>query len=61
MDHEGDDIVARCLIMSFASRSVINSNGLHVLMTGESGKGKSHTFDTMLQHIPRNSGSVGDC
>lgn len=53
MDHEGDDIVARCLIMSFASRSVINSNGLHVLVTGDSGKGKSHTFDTMLTHIPQ--------
>jgi len=51
-DHEGDETVARCLIMSFASRTVINSNGLHVLVTGESGKGKSHTFDTMLQHIP---------
>ena len=54
-DHEGDEIVARCLIMSFASRAVINSNGLHVLVTGESGKGKSHAFDTMLQHIPPTS------
>jgi len=52
VDHEGDEIVARCLIMSFASRTVINSNGLHVLVTGESGKGKSHAFDTMLNHIP---------
>lgn len=52
VDHEGDETVARCLIMSFASRTVINSNGLHVLVTGESGKGKSHTFDTMLMHIP---------
>jgi len=51
-DHEGDETVARCLIMSFASRTVINSNGLHVLVTGESGKGKSHAFDTMLNHIP---------
>jgi hypothetical protein len=52
VDHEGDETVAKCLIMSFASRSVINSNGLHVLVTGESGKGKSHAFDTMLNHIP---------
>jgi len=51
-DHEGDEVVAKCLIMSLASRSVVNSNGLHVLVTGESGKGKSHAFDTMLQHIP---------
>ena len=52
-DHEGDEVVAKSLIMSFASRSVINSNGLHVLVTGESGKGKSHAFDTMIQHIPQ--------
>ncbi|PWR75449.1 hypothetical protein ACKUB1_09085 [Methanospirillum stamsii] len=51
-DHEGDEVVARCLIMSLASRSVINSNGLHVLVTGESGKGKTHAFDNMLLHIP---------
>ena len=51
-DHEGDKIVAECLVMSLASRSVINSKGLHVLVTGESGKGKSHAFDTMLQQVP---------
>lgn len=54
-DHEGDEVVAKCLVMSFASRTVINSNGLHVLVTGESGKGKSHAFDTMIQHIPPES------
>ena len=53
LDHEGDETVAKCLIMSLASRSVINSNGLHVLVTGESGKGKSHAFDTMLQQVPK--------
>ena len=52
LDHEGDETVAKCLIMSLASRSVINSKGLHVLVTGESGKGKSHAFDTMLQQVP---------
>ena len=52
LDHEGDWTVAKCLIMSLASRSVINSKGLHVLVTGESGKGKSHAFDTMLQQVP---------
>lgn len=54
-DHEGDTVVAQCLIMSFASRSVVNSNGLHVLVTGDSGKGKSHAFDTMIRHIPPDS------
>ena len=52
LDHEGDETLAKCLIMSFASRSVINSKGLHVLVTGESGKGKSHAFETMLMHVP---------
>lgn len=51
-EHEGDLVVAKCLILSLASRSVMNSGGLHVLVTGESGKGKSHAFDTMLSHVP---------
>jgi hypothetical protein len=51
-DHEGDQVVAECLIMSLASRSVINSKGLHVSITGESGKGKSHTMDTILRQVP---------
>ncbi|PWR70211.1 hypothetical protein ACKUB1_00920 [Methanospirillum stamsii] len=51
-DHEGDTVVAECLLMSLASRSVINSKGLHVSITGESGKGKSHTIDTMLSLVP---------
>jgi energy-coupling factor transporter ATP-binding protein EcfA2 len=50
--HEGDEIVAECLIMSLASRLVTNSQGLHVLVTGESGKGKSHAFETMMSLVP---------
>ncbi|OPY46752.1 MAG: hypothetical protein A4E42_00405 [Methanoregulaceae archaeon PtaU1.Bin222] len=52
VDHEGDEVVAECLIMSLASRSVSNTNGLHVSVTGESGKGKSHAFATMLRQVP---------
>jgi len=52
LDHEGDEVVAECLIMSLASRSVINTNGLHVSVTGESGKGKSHAFSAMLRQVP---------
>jgi hypothetical protein len=52
LDHEGDETVAECLIMSLASRAVLNTNGLHVSITGESGKGKSHAFSTMLQQVP---------
>ncbi len=51
-EHEGDLVVAECLILSLASRLVINSKGLHVSITGESGKGKSHAIDTMLDQVP---------
>jgi hypothetical protein len=42
---------------------VINSKGLHVSITGELGKGKSHTVDTMLQQVPddlRLDGRISD-
>jgi hypothetical protein len=52
LDHVGDQIVAECMVMSLASRSVLNSKGLHVSVTGESGKGKSHAFGTMLRQVP---------
>ena len=51
--HEGDQTVAECLIHSLASRTVINSKGLHVSITGESGKGKSHAIDMMRTLIPK--------
>ncbi|HWQ62892.1 MAG TPA: hypothetical protein VN429_00650 [Methanospirillum sp.] len=50
--HEGDQRVAECLVHSLVSRSVINSKGLHVSITGESGKGKSHAIETMKSLIP---------
>ncbi|PWR74205.1 hypothetical protein DK846_03385 [Methanospirillum lacunae] len=52
LDHIGDPVVAECLVMSLASRKVINARGLHVSVTGESGKGKSHAFETMMSQIP---------
>ena len=51
-DHIGDAVVAECLVMSLASRQVINAKGLHVSVTGESGKGKSHAFETMMLQVP---------
>ncbi len=53
LDHEGDEVPAECMILSLASRSVLNTNGLHVSVTGESGKGKSHAFTTLLQQVPK--------
>jgi len=56
-DHEGDQIVAECLALSLASRSIKNpkSKGLHVSVTGVSGKGKSDAFDVMLLQVPNSS------
>ncbi|MDK2974742.1 MAG: hypothetical protein PWP08_1113, partial [Methanofollis sp.] len=62
-EHVGDRIVAECLIMSIASQSVENTNGLHVSVSGTSGKGKSHACTTMLKQVPetyRLAGSVSN-
>lgn len=50
--HVGDRIVAECLAMSVASQSVANTNGLHVAISGNSGKGKSHACGAMLDLVP---------
>jgi hypothetical protein len=51
-EHIGDDILARCMILSMASQAVKNSDGLHVSVTGESGKGKTHAFKKMMRQVP---------
>lgn len=61
--HIGDKIVAECMIMSVASQSVDNTMGLHVSVSGNSGKGKTHVCKSMLRLIPdefKLSGSVSD-
>nr|WP_303714758.1 hypothetical protein [Methanoculleus marisnigri] len=50
--HVGDRTVAECLVMSLASQSVENTNGLHVAVSGNSGKGKTHACTTMQNLIP---------
>ena len=50
--HVGDRTVAECLTMSLASQSVENTNGLHVAVSGNSGKGKTHACSTMQSLIP---------
>jgi len=52
-DHIGDQTIANCFTMSFASRSSVNSLGLHVSISGESGKGKSHAMSTMSTLLPQ--------
>ncbi|MDD3071707.1 MAG: hypothetical protein PHX88_10995, partial [Methanoculleus horonobensis] len=57
--HVGDRTVAECLIMSVASQSVANTRGLHVAISGNSGKGKSHACTTMLNLIPESHRMTG--
>ena len=51
-EHVGDDILARCMLLSMASQAVKNSEGLHVSVTGDSGKGKTHAFKKMMRQVP---------
>jgi len=51
-EHVGDEILARCMILSMASQTVKNSDGLHVSVTGDSGKGKTHAFRKMMRQVP---------
>ncbi|WP_440950246.1 hypothetical protein [Methanosphaerula subterraneus] len=63
LDHIGDQVLGRCLALSLASRLVSNSHGLHIMTTGESGKGKSDGYRAMLAQVPqrfRMAGSFSD-
>ena len=51
-EHVGDEILARCMVLSMASQAIKNSDGLHVSVTGESGKGKTHAFRKMMRQVP---------
>ncbi len=51
-DHVGDTVLAHCLVMSIASQTILNTKGLHVYVTGESGKGKSSGMTAMLKQVP---------
>ena len=62
-DHVGDRTVAECLAMSVASQSVANTRGLHVAISGNSGKGKTHACNAMLRLLPeayRLKGTISD-
>ncbi|MDE4907303.1 hypothetical protein L0665_01535 [Methanogenium marinum] len=62
-DHVGDRTVAECLLMSVASQSVENTSGLHVSISGNSGKGKTHACNAMVRLLPeeyRLTGTVSD-
>ncbi|ACL17332.1 sigma-70 RNA polymerase sigma factor region 4 domain-containing protein [Methanosphaerula palustris] len=52
LEHVGDRDLAKCLVLSLASRLIANSKGLHVMTSGDSGKGKSCGYQTMLEQVP---------
>ena len=51
--HKGDSETATVLLISIATQSILNSDGIHPNLSGESGKGKSHACRTMLHLIPK--------
>jgi hypothetical protein len=62
-EHVGDRVVAECLALSVASQSLTNTQGLHVAISGNSGKGKTHACRAMIRLLPeqfRLKGTVSD-
>ena len=50
--HKGDNDTAMVLLVSIATQSILNSDGIHPTLSGESGKGKSHVCKTILHLVP---------
>ena len=50
--HKGDYDTAMVLLVSIATQSMLNSDGIHPTLSGESGKGKSHVCKTILHLAP---------
>ena len=50
--HVGDEAVTELLMLSVASMSVNNTNGLQPKLSGESGMGKTHSTKTVLHLMP---------
>ena len=51
LDHEGDLTAARAIALCFASSAVANGEGLHCYLSGSSGRGKSHSAETMFKQL----------
>ena len=50
--HVGDEPLARALLVSIGIQSVINSDGIHPKVSGDSGKGKTHCCKAMMHLLP---------
>lgn len=51
--HKGDYDTAVVLLISIATQSILNSDGIHPTLSGASGKGKSHVCQTILHLVPK--------
>ncbi|GEM_PF-3573388 len=51
--HVGDENLAKNLLVSIGCQSVLNSDGIHPKVSGESGKGKTHCCKTMAHLLPK--------
>jgi len=50
--HVGDEITGQSCLCAFAATYILNSHGLHVKPSGESGKGKSDCIESALPLLP---------
>lgn len=50
--HEGDIQIGKVLLLSIATQSVLNSEGIQPKLSGPSGKGKTHAAKAMFHLIP---------
>jgi len=50
--HKGDRETANLLLLAIATQSILNSDGIQPGVNGESGKGKSHSCETLLHLMP---------
>lgn len=50
--HKGDVTAITFMFLSYASTRVINGDGIHICLSGSAGTGKSHTAETVAEHLP---------
>lgn len=50
--HVGDEVIGKVLLLSIASQSISNSEGIQPKLSGASGKGKTHAAKAMFHLIP---------
>jgi len=56
--HVGDKAAIKAIIYAYASTRVLNSDGIHISISGNAGSGKSHAVSTAAQCLPLGSVST---